>query len=76
MTGVNLQEKSAENIKYMVEKISQKLNIMNMGVMKPEQFDEESYEELREIYEMVEAKRQFSPSEMQAIAAELGTLRK
>jgi uncharacterized protein YfkK (UPF0435 family) len=76
MTGVNLQEKSAENIKYMVEKISQKLNIMNMGVMKPEQFDEESYEELREIYEMVEAKRQFSPSEMQAIATELGTLRK
>ncbi|MED4071705.1 DUF1128 domain-containing protein [Priestia endophytica] len=73
---MNLQEKSAENIKYMVEKISQKLNIMNMGVMKPEQFDEESYEELREIYEMVEAKRQFSPSEMQAIAAELGTLRK
>jgi uncharacterized protein YfkK (UPF0435 family) len=60
----------------MVEKISQKLNIMNMGVMKPEQFDEESYEELREIYEMVEAKRQFSPSEMQAIATELGTLRK
>jgi uncharacterized protein YfkK (UPF0435 family) len=34
------------------------------------------YNELKEIYEMVMKKQSFSPSEMQAIAEELGNLRK
>ncbi|MGD6887852.1 DUF1128 family protein, partial [Staphylococcus shinii] len=39
-------------------------------------FDEEMYEELKDIYELVMRKPSFSPNEMQAIAEELGNLRK
>jgi uncharacterized protein YfkK (UPF0435 family) len=73
---VNLTQKSAENVEYMIEKIKEKLKVLNIGAIKPSHFDEEMYEELREIYEMVMKKNSFSPSEMQALVEELGNLRK
>lgn len=73
---MDLSKKSAENIEYMVSQIQEKLKMVNVGAMKPSHFDEEAYEELRDIYEMVTKKDAFSISEMQAIATELGSLRK
>ncbi|MGG3736777.1 DUF1128 domain-containing protein [Aeribacillus pallidus] len=73
---MDLSVKSVENVEYMIEKIKEKLKVVNMGAIKPEHFDENMYEELRDIYEMVMKRSSFSPSEMQAIAEELGSLRK
>ena len=76
MTGVNLSQKSVENVEFMIEQIKEKLKVLNLGAIKPSHFDEEMYEELKEIYEMVLRKNSFSPNEMQALVEELGNLRK
>ncbi|MEH7353900.1 DUF1128 domain-containing protein [Neobacillus drentensis] len=73
---MNLSEKSVENVEYMIEQIKEKLKVLNLGAIKPSHFDEEMYEELKEIYEMVLKKNSFSPNEMQALVEELGNLRK
>ena len=73
---MDLSVQSVENVEFMIEKIKEKLNVLNMGAIKPSHFDEDMYEELREIYEMIMKKDSFSINEMQAIAEELGNLRK
>jgi uncharacterized protein YfkK (UPF0435 family) len=73
---MDLSQKSPENVEFMIEKIKEKLRVVNVGAIKPSHFDGEMYEELRDIYEMVERKNNFSPREMQAIVEELGSLRK
>ncbi|MCM2533904.1 DUF1128 domain-containing protein [Neobacillus pocheonensis] len=73
---MNLSQKSVENVEYMIEQIKEKLKVLNFGAIKPSHFDEEMYEELKEIYEMVLRKNSFSPNEMQALVEELGNLRK
>ncbi|MBT2697268.1 DUF1128 domain-containing protein [Neobacillus sp. C211] len=73
---MNLSEKSIENVEYMIEQIKEKLKVLNLGAIKPSHFDEEMYEELKEIYDMVLRKNSFSPNEMQALVEELGSLRK
>jgi uncharacterized protein YfkK (UPF0435 family) len=60
----------------MIEKMKEKLKVLNFGAIKPSHFDEEMYEELKEIYDLVMRKDSFSISEMQAIVEELGALRK
>lgn len=73
---MDLSTRSAENIQYMVEQITTKLRMVNTGAISPEHFSSSSYEELKDIYELVIRKNSFSPNEMQAIAEELGNLRK
>lgn len=63
-------------MEYMIEKMKEKLKVLNFGAIKPSHFDEEMYEELKEIYDLVMRKDSFSISEMQAIVEELGSLRK
>jgi uncharacterized protein YfkK (UPF0435 family) len=74
--NLNLAEKSVENVEFMIEKIKEKLKVMNLGAIKPSHFDENMYEDLKDIYELVMKKNSFSPNEMQAIVEELGSLRK
>ncbi|MGG5252239.1 DUF1128 domain-containing protein [Neobacillus sp. SM06] len=73
---MDLSIKTVENVEYMIEAIKEKLKVLNLGAIKPSHFDEEMYEELKEIYEMVMKKNSFSPNEMQALVEELGNLRK
>ncbi|MBA9026517.1 MULTISPECIES: DUF1128 domain-containing protein [Bacillaceae] len=72
---MDVSHNTAETVDYMVEKIKEKLKMMNIGAVKSTHFNAEMYEELRDIYEMVMRKSNFSPSEMQAIVEELGKLR-
>jgi uncharacterized protein YfkK (UPF0435 family) len=74
--NMNLSVASIENVEYMIEKIKEKLKVLNLGAIKPSHFDENMYEELKEIYDLVMKKNSFSPNEMQALAEELGNLRK
>ncbi|KON90430.1 hypothetical protein AF332_25180 [Sporosarcina globispora] len=73
---MNLSEKSVENVEFMIEAIKEKLKVLNLGAIKPSHFDEEMYEELKDIYDLVMKKASFSPNEMQALVEELGNLRK
>ncbi|MFE8697325.1 DUF1128 domain-containing protein [Cytobacillus sp. FJAT-53684] len=73
---MELTKKSTENVEYMIEKIKDKLKVLNLGAIKPSHFDEEMYEELKDIYDLVMKKNSFSPNEMQALVEELGNLRK
>lgn len=76
MNIVDLTQKSVENVEYMIEKIKEKLKVLNFAAIKPSHFNEEMYEELKDIYELVMKKNSFSPNEMQGIVEELGSLKK
>lgn len=76
MTLVDLTIKSTENIQYMISQITTKLRMVNADAIKSSQYNEDVYEDLHDIYEMVMKKNTFSPNEMQAIVEELGNLRK
>ena len=73
---MNLMQPSQENVEYMIEQIKDKLRMVNVDAMKSEHFDDSQYEDLHYLYDMVMKRQTFSPSEMQAIATELGSLRK
>lgn len=73
---MNLTQPSQENVEYMIEQIKEKLRMVNVDAMKSEHFDDSQYEDLHDLYAMVMKRDSFSPSEMQAIASELGSLRK
>ncbi len=73
---MNLTQPTTENVIFIIEGIKDKLRMVNADAMKPEHFGTEHYEDLVYLYEMVMKRDAFSPSEMQAIVAELGSLRK
>lgn len=73
---MDLSKPTDENITYMISAIKEKLRMVNADAVKPEHFDMARYEDLRYLYDMVESRNSFSPNEMQAIAAELASLRK
>jgi uncharacterized protein YfkK (UPF0435 family) len=73
---LELNQNTPENVEYMVDKIKEKLRMMNIGAIKPGHFNTEMYEDLRDLYELVMKKNSFSPSEMQAITEELGNMKK
>ncbi|WP_431027994.1 DUF1128 domain-containing protein [Lysinibacillus sp. LZ02] len=73
---MDLSTPSQDNVIYMIEQMKEKLRMVNVDAMKPEHFSEENYEDLLYLYEMVMKRDSFTPSEMQAIVAELGSFRK
>ncbi|MFP3916520.1 DUF1128 domain-containing protein [Lysinibacillus telephonicus] len=73
---MNLSNPSRENVIFMIEQIKEKLRMVNVDAMKSEHFNDENYEDILYLYEMVMKRNTFSPSEMQAIVSELGALRK
>jgi uncharacterized protein YfkK (UPF0435 family) len=76
MKRMDLSQKTTENIELMVNEISQKLRLLNVGIIKAIHFNEDSYDDLKDLYHLVKSKDNFSISEMQAIAEELGNLKK
>ncbi|GAE33921.1 DUF1128 domain-containing protein [Halalkalibacter akibai] len=73
---MNLEANTRDNIEYMLEAIKTKLQIVNAAALNSKSFDTDQYEDLRDIYEMIERKSSFSVSELDAIVTELGKLRK
>lgn len=73
---MNLSNPTSENVEFMVTQIKEKLRMVNVDAMKSEHIDITQYEDLHDLYDMVIKRSAFSPSEMQAIAAELGSFRK
>lgn len=73
---MDLSTKSPENVSYMIEKIKEKLRMVNVDAMKPENFSTEQYDDLYYMYKTVMKRDNITPNEMQAIASELGSMRK
>lgn len=73
---MDLTNPSAENVVYMIEQMKDKLRMVNVDAMKAENFDTEKYEDLHFMYKMVMKRQHISSNEMEAIVAELGSLRK
>ncbi|WP_152414307.1 DUF1128 domain-containing protein [Halalkalibacterium ligniniphilum] len=73
---MNLNEQNRENIEFMLEEIKKKLQLVNSGALNAKSFDTDHYEDLRDIYKMIQKKESFSVRELDAIVGELGRLRK
>lgn len=73
---MDLSQQTAENLQHMIEAIIAKLKMATAAAMKPDSFDLNNYEDVRDIYELVMSKDRFSINEMEAIVSELGQLRK
>ncbi|WP_426470103.1 DUF1128 family protein, partial [Salmonella enterica] len=49
------------SVEQMIEQIKEKLKVLNFDAIKPDHFDEQLYDELKDIYDMVMKKQTFSP---------------
>ncbi len=73
---MNLNEATDENLEFIINDLSEELQIINRSVVKPENFDLENYFDIKELYDMVKAKGQVSVPEIHAIIDELKKYRK
>lgn len=73
---MDLTKFTPENAEYMVEEIKKRLRVATGAAIKATHINEEVYEDLKDIYDMVISKERFSISEIEAIVSELGRLRK
>ena len=73
---MNLQLQTQENVEFMIEYIKTKLRMASGAAMQASNFSIEQYEDIKDLYEVVESKEKFSISEVEALVSELGKLRK
>lgn len=73
---MDLTNPTTQNTMYMIEQIKEKIRMVNVDAMRAENFDTDKYEDLHYIYEMVMKRKHISSNELEAIAAELGSLRR
>lgn len=71
----DLQQASMENMVFMIETIKSKLKMASAAAMQASSFNLENYEDIKDIYEVIAAKENFSISEVEALVSELGKLR-
>lgn len=72
----SLHQASYDNVELIIETITNKLKMASAAAMQAQHFDLEHYEDLLDIYEVIQSKSSFSISEVNAIVSELGKLRK
>ncbi|MCD8916058.1 MULTISPECIES: DUF1128 family protein [Staphylococcus] len=65
----------ASNNKDKIVEIREKLNVVNVNLIDPDKFEDADEDKIEEIHSFVTSKDNFSPSEVTAIASELGELR-
>ncbi|QMV41049.1 DUF1128 domain-containing protein [Cohnella cholangitidis] len=72
---MDLNQPSQQNVEYMIEAIKTKLRMATGAAMQASSFTVDKYEDLKDIYDMVNSKERFSISEVEALVSELGKLR-
>lgn len=72
----DLTEPSEENIEFMIEEIKNKLRMATGAAMTASAFSLDRYDDIYEVYDIVMSKERLSISEVEALAKELGSLRK
>lgn len=73
---MDLSQKTPENIQYMIEQIKTKLRMASGAAMTASAFSVDQYEDIHDVYDLVMTKANLSISEVEALASELGRLRK
>ncbi|MBD2844903.1 DUF1128 domain-containing protein [Paenibacillus sp. IB182496] len=71
----NLEEPNRENLEYMIDSIKTKLRMASGAAMQPSHFQLDQYEDVKDLYDHVAGKQNFSISEVEALVSELGRLR-
>ncbi|ALS26530.1 DUF1128 domain-containing protein [Paenibacillus cisolokensis] len=71
----DLDHATRENVDFMIEAIKSKLKMATAAAMQPEHFDLGKYEDIRDLYDIVASKSNFSIREVEALVSELGKLR-
>ncbi|MFC4304246.1 DUF1128 domain-containing protein [Cohnella boryungensis] len=72
---MDLNQPTQQNVEYMIETIKTKLRMATGSAMQASSFTVDKYEDLKDIYDMVNSKERFSISEVEALVSELGKLR-
>ncbi|REK71461.1 DUF1128 domain-containing protein [Paenibacillus paeoniae] len=72
----NLDQPTQENVEIMIEAIKTKLRMASGAAMQASNFNVEQYEDIKDLYDVVDGKDRFSISEVEALVSELGKLRK
>ncbi|MBI5974726.1 DUF1128 family protein [Staphylococcus canis] len=67
---------ASHSIEDMILEIRERLNLVNKGLIEPDNFSDSDREDIEEIYTFVKSKENFTPSEMTGITEALGALRK
>lgn len=71
----NLNEPSRENIELMIETIKTRLKMATAAAMQASKFSIDHYEDIKDLYDVVTSKSNFSINEVEALVSELGKLR-
>ncbi|RJE87654.1 DUF1128 domain-containing protein [Paenibacillus sp. 1011MAR3C5] len=72
----NLDQHTQENVEIMIEAIKTKLRMASGAAMQASNFNVDQYEDIKDLYDVVNGKDRFSISEVEALVSELGKLRK
>ncbi|MEQ6375295.1 DUF1128 domain-containing protein [Bacillaceae bacterium S4-13-58] len=73
---MTLDMQNQENLSFMIQEMAKKLQVVNRSIMDPKDYPLKNYEEIKNLYDMIHAKENFSVSEIQAIVEELGKYRR
>ncbi|WIV18687.1 MULTISPECIES: DUF1128 family protein [Paenibacillus] len=73
---MDLSQKSPENIEYMIEAIKEKLKMASASALQSSAFSVEQYDDIYDLYDVVNSKTNLSISEVEALVSELGRLRR
>ncbi|EGQ2772749.1 DUF1128 family protein [Staphylococcus pseudintermedius] len=66
----------SKSIEEMIIEIRNRLNLVNPGLIDPENYSENDREDIEYIHAFVTSKRDFTPREMTGITEALGDIRK
>ncbi|MBM0341424.1 DUF1128 family protein [Staphylococcus pseudintermedius] len=66
----------SKSIEEMIIEIRNRLNLVNSGLIDPENYSENDREDIEDIHAFVTSKRDFTPREMTGITEALGDIRK
>ncbi|MBB6637848.1 DUF1128 domain-containing protein [Cohnella thailandensis] len=72
---MDLSQPTQANVEFMIEAIKLKLRMASGAAMQASHFQVDKYEDIKDIYDMVNSKDKFSISEVEALVSELGKLR-
>ncbi|MBM7598627.1 uncharacterized protein YfkK (UPF0435 family) [Virgibacillus halotolerans] len=73
---MTLEVPSNENLKVLLNELATRLKVANRGLLDPEDYNLDKYEDLKFMYDMVVQRGQLSASETQAFIDELRAVRK
>ncbi|MFD1357508.1 DUF1128 domain-containing protein [Fictibacillus halophilus] len=73
---MDLTNENHENLAFMIESLKKKLQLVNSGLIQPEDYELNKYDDIKELYDMVMKMPSFSIRDMEGIVEELASLKK